>query len=205
MANFIDLYKFMIRAGTQGWSYKDWLGKFYSENTKQIDYLSVYSNRFNTVEIDSTFYAIPRVSTVQRWYDITPNDFKFSAKFPKIITHESDLTGIDSVLSAYLRVISELKEKLGPLLIQFPYSFKPDQAANLHKFLSLLPKDFDFVIEVRNRNWLGNEFYENLRNNNIGLAILDHPWMPKISQVTSNILYTRFLGDRKKIPNDFSF
>jgi len=195
----------MIRVGTQGWSYKDWLGNFYHESTKQIDYLSIYSSRFNTVEIDSTFYAIPRLSTVQRWYDITPPDFKFSAKFPRQITHESDLTGIVAVLSAFLRVISELREKLGPLLIQFPYSFKPDMADNLYKFLHLLPKEFDFVLEVRNEKWLSEIFYEKLRENNIGLAILDHPWMPKISVSTSKIIYARFLGDRKKIAENFSF
>ena len=195
----------MIRIGTQGWSYKDWLGNFYPEKSKQIDFLSIYAEKFDTVEIDSTFYAIPRVSTVQRWYGITPDNFKFSAKFPKAITHESNLTGIESILSAYLRVISELKEKLGPLLIQFPYSFKPDQSENLYKFLRLLPKEFTYILEIRNKKWLSNKFYEQLKNNNIGLAILDHPWMPKISELTSKTLYMRFLGDRKKIADNFSF
>lgn len=195
----------MIRIGTQGWSYKDWLGNFYPETAKPADYLSIYSSRFSTVEVDSTFYAIPRLSMVQRWYEITPPDFKFAAKFPRAITHESDLTGIADIVTGFLKTMSILKEKLGPLLIQFPYSFKPDMANNLYKFLSTLSGDFQFALEVRNKKWLGHQFYDNLRKHNIALAILDHPWMPKISERTSNIIYTRFLGDRKKISDNFSF
>ena len=76
----------MIRVGTQGFSYNDWLGNFYPETAKPIEYLSLYAGRFKTVEVDSTFYAIPRLSMVERWYKITPSDFKFAAKFPKMIT-----------------------------------------------------------------------------------------------------------------------
>ncbi len=195
----------MIRIGTQGWSYADWLGNFYPDKCKPSEYLRIYSSRFNTVEVDSSFYAIPRRATVEKWYRATPADFKFAAKFPQSITHESDLTGVDEILSAFLAVMSTLKEKLGPLLLQFPYSFKPDMADNLYKFLNLLPPDFRFVIEVRNRKWLGEQLYDNLRKHNVGLAILDHPWMPKISEMTSDILYLRFLGDRQKIPDNFSF
>ncbi len=194
----------MIRTGTQGWSYKDWLGNFYPEDCRPADYLSIYARRFNTVEIDATFYAIPRKSTVEKWYDNTPRDFKFAAKFPRLITHESDLTNIEDVLSGFLSTMTALKEKLGPLLIQFPYSFKPDMAENLYKFLKLLPAEFNFAIEVRNKKWLGDSFYDKLRENNIGLAILDHPWMPKTSVKTSNFVYLRFLGDRKSIPDNFS-
>jgi uncharacterized protein YecE (DUF72 family) len=194
----------MIRIGTQGWSYKDWLGNFYPENSKPADYLSTYSKKYSTVEIDSTFYAIPRRTTVEKWYRVTPADFKFAAKFPKQITHESDLTGVNDIVLAFLNTVSSLKNKLGPLLIQFPYSFKPDMSSNLFKFLDTLPDGFNFVVELRNRKWLEDKFFDNLHKRNIGLAILDHPWMPKINKVTSNIVYTRFLGDRKKITNDFT-
>ncbi len=194
----------MIRIGTSGWSYKDWIGNFYPENIKQAEYLQYYATRFSTVEIDSTFYGIPRSAVVERWHDLVPADFKFSTKFPKKITHESDLTGIDDILRKFLNTMSGLGEKLGPLLLQFPYSFKPDMAQNLYRFFELLPQDFDYIIEIRNKKWLDEQFYDTLAEQGIGLALVDHPWMPRPAVATSKTLYVRFLGDRKQIPDDFS-
>ena len=194
----------MLRIGTQGWSYKDWVGNFYPDGCKQEEYLSHYAKRLDTVEIDSSFYGIPRKSTIAKWYESVPSDFRFAAKFPKQITHESDLTGVEDVLSAFLQAMSGLKEKLGPLLLQFPYSFKPEMSGNLNRFIQLLPGGFDFVIEVRNKKWLDDRFYDTLRRHSIALALLDHPWMPKLQIATSKILYVRFLGDRKLIADDFT-
>ena len=195
----------MIRIGTSGWSYKDWIGNFYRDGSKPYELLAQYAEKFNTVEIDSTFYGVPKQTTVENWYKAVPDDFKFSAKFPKKITHESNLTEVEDILRKYLDTMSLLKEKLGPLLIQFPYSFKPEMSDNLFKFLKILPGGFDFVIEVRNKKWLAEQFYDGLRENGVGLALLDHPWMPKPEVMTSRILYVRFLGDRKSIPDNFSF
>ncbi|MEE9554177.1 MAG: DUF72 domain-containing protein [candidate division Zixibacteria bacterium] len=194
----------MIRIGTSGWSYKDWIGNFYPEKAKPGDLLAVYATKFSTVEVDSTFYGIPRTTTIEKWYKSVPDDFKFAAKFPKKITHESDLTGIEDILNKFLQTLSGLKEKLGPLLLQFPYSFKPDMSENLFQFLKILPADFDFVVEIRNKKWLDDRFYDNLRNTGVGLALLDHPWMPVPEVTTSRTLFVRFLGDRKLIPDDFS-
>ena len=195
----------LIHVGTSGWSYKDWLGNFYPDNCQAKDYLKLYATNFNTVEIDSTFYGVPRKSTVEGWYKTAPDGFKFAPKLPQDITHKSDLIGIENTLSSFISAISLLKEKLGPILIQFPYSFTPQTGSNLGRFIDGLPSGFDFVIEIRNRKWLGENFYDMLRNRSIGLALLDHPWMPKIQVVTSKILYIRFLGDRNKIPDNFSY
>ncbi len=195
----------MIRIGTSGWSYKDWAGNFYPSNLDDTGYLSYYATKFNTVEIDSTFYGVPRKTTIENWYKSVPDDFKFSAKFPQSITHKSDLTDIDEELTKFLNTISGLKEKLGPLLMQFPYSFKPEMSGNLFNFIKSLPNDFEYVLEVRNKKWLNDKFYDELRRHSIGLALLDHPWMPKPQITTSRILYVRFLGDRKNIPDDFSY
>jgi len=194
----------MIRIGTSGWSYADWMGNFYPEKAKPADLLAIYSRKFDTVEIDSTFYGIPKKSTVEKWYDSVPNNFKFAAKFPRKITHESDLTGIEDISDRFLQTMSGLKEKLGPLLLQFPYSFKPDMAENLFLFLKSLTAEFEYVVEVRDRKWLDDRFYDQLREAGVGLALLDHPWMPKPEVMTSRTLYVRFLGDRKLIPDNFS-
>jgi uncharacterized protein YecE (DUF72 family) len=193
-----------IYVGTSGWSYKDWVGNFYPAIIKQSNYLEYYSRSFNTVEIDSTFYGVPRKATIANWYRMVPDDFKFSSKFPQEITHESGLSGAEDLLKAYLDTMSGLKEKLGPLLLQFPYSFKPEMSENLAKFIQLLPKGFTFIVEIRNKKWLNERFYDMLRKDSIGLALLDHPWMPKVEIATSRTLYVRFLGDRKAIPDDFT-
>jgi uncharacterized protein YecE (DUF72 family) len=193
-----------IYIGTSGWSYKDWVGNFYPRDIKVKDYLTLYSQHFNAVEIDSSFYGIPRKTSVENWYKMVPSTFKFSPKFPQDITHNSDLTSVEETLKAFLDTMAILKEKLGPLLLQFPYSFKPEMFSNLARFLKLLPNDFNFVVEIRNRKWLTEKFYDLLRKEGIGLALLEHPWMPKIETVTSKILYARFIGDRRKIEDDFS-
>jgi uncharacterized protein YecE (DUF72 family) len=193
-----------IYIGTSGWSYKDWVGNFYPEDIKPKDYLAYYSQQFNSVEIDSSFYGIPRRSAVESWYKMVPEGFKFAPKFPQDITHKSDLTDIDDKLTAFLSAMELLKEKLGPLLIQFPHSFKPELSDNLERFLKQLPKGFNYVMEIRNRKWLSEKFYEVLKKDNIGMALIEHPWMPRLNIVTSNTLYVRFLGDRQKIAADFS-
>ncbi len=191
--------------GTSGWSYKDWEGNFYPPGSHQKDYLTNYSRVFNTVEIDSTFYGIPRKTTVENWYKTVPAGFKFAPKFPQDVTHKSDLTGVEDTVTSFLETMSLLREKLGPILLQFPYSFTPDMSSNLARFLKDLSSDFDFVVEIRNRRWLSDKFYDMLRKQSVGLALLDHPWMPRPEVVTSKTLYIRFLGDRKKIIEDFSY
>ncbi len=193
-----------IYIGTSGWSYKDWEGNFYPEGLKSTQYLEYYSRQFNAVEIDSTFYGVPRRTTVAGWYKAVPADFRFTSKFPQEITHESGLVDVRDILKNYLDAMAGLKEKLGPLLMQFPYSFKPEMFDDLAKFMKLLPRGFNFVIEVRNRKWLDKRFYDLLDEHSIGLALLDHPWMPKVEIATSPILYVRFLGDRRKIPDNFT-
>jgi uncharacterized protein YecE (DUF72 family) len=193
-----------IFIGTSGWSYKDWEGNFYPRGLRQSDYLSFYASQFDTVEIDSTFYRIPSASTIENWYKSVPSGFKFAAKFPQEITHESGLTGVEDVVNRFLNALSGLKEKLGPLLLQFPYSFKPDMSESLARFLKQLPGGFDYVVEIRNRKWLDEGFHDMLRRKGVAMALLDHPWMPRIAVSTSKTLYVRFLGDRKKIPDRFT-
>src|ERR687887_1637926 len=96
--------------GTQGWSYKDWLGVFYPKGTDQGDYLEEYAKHFNTVEIDSTFYAIPRETTVQGWRERTPAGFVFAAKFPQMITHEKMLADAQMETHAFLATMGLLGE-----------------------------------------------------------------------------------------------
>jgi uncharacterized protein YecE (DUF72 family) len=99
----------------------------------------------------------------------------------------------------FLRNISKLGDKLGPLLIQLPYSYKPEKFEVLKEFLTSLPKKYRFALEVKNKKWLENEFYDLLRRKDVALALIDHPWLPEMNEITSDFTYIRWEGDRRKI------
>ena len=195
-----------INIGTSGFSYKDWLGNFYPQFCPPADFLRFYASRFRTVEIDSTFYRIPAESTVRKWADCTGERFTFAAKFPQAVTHEGDLASRLDSRDRFMEVMRLLGEKLGPLLLQFPYSFKPDQAPLLLGLLEGLPSDLQISVELRHKGWLDNEaIFDTFRQRNISFCLIDHPWMPRSRIVTADFVYVRLLGDRKKIESDFSY
>ncbi len=190
-----------IYLGTQGWSYKSWVGNFYPEKTTARDYLSEYARRFRAVEIDSTAYAAPRYATVEQWYQSTPADFRFTAKFPQTITHEKMLNDAEGDAAHFLASIKLLGEKLGPLLIQFPYQFKSDQFERLADFLAALPTDLRYAVEVRHRGWLTDEFFDLLTRHHVAFALSDYAYMPRMERVTTDFAYIRWLGSRKDVPD----
>ncbi len=111
-----------LRLGTSSWSSEDWVGTFYPPGTTSAHFLGAYSQHFDTVEVDSTYYRIPTESMVRNWRDRTPPGFTFAAKFPQVITHEKDAcSDCREDLSDFLRAMSLLEDRLGPLLLQFPY------------------------------------------------------------------------------------
>jgi len=191
--------------GTSGWSYKDWLGPFYPSGTKQTDYLSIYATHFNTVEIDSTFYAIPRTTTVENWFNRTPDTFIFLPKVPKLIIHDKRLTDCDSDWDHYLNTMQILKQKLGPVVLQFEYKFNfQDHFATLESFLKNNYLSTKLCVEIRHKSWHRPEFYDMLKTYNVALVLNDLYYMPRIIQQTADFTYIRLLGNRKQIPDDFS-
>ncbi len=191
-----------IYLGTQGWSYKSWNGVFYPKDTPANCYLEEYAKKLHTVEIDSTFYATPRASTVKQWDEVTPDDFRFTAKFPQKITHEKMLQEAEQDVKLFLDTMSQLGPKLGPLLLQFPYTFKPDQRAVLADFLAKLPSDFRYAVEVRQRGWLQDWFFDLLAQHRVAFVLADYAYMPKLTRTTTDLAYIRWLGNRKDIPDD---
>jgi uncharacterized protein YecE (DUF72 family) len=198
--------------GTSAFTAAGWEGTFYPPGTKPADYLRYYAQHFNSVEVDSTFYRIPSLSTVKGWYEKTPKGFIFAAKIPQIVTHEKVLVDCDDEMAQFLKVMDALGEKLGPLLLQFGYFNKRafvgvnDFLARLRPFLMKLPKRFKFVVEIRNKNWLVPQFVEVLRERGVALALIDQSWMPRPAQwfekfdpITADFTYVRWLGDRKGI------
>jgi uncharacterized protein YecE (DUF72 family) len=186
-----------LHVGTMGWSYDFWKGNLYPEGSQNL--LTEYSKNFDTVEIDNTFYRIPSRDNVMNWKEETPDDFIFSAKFPRKITHIKMLQDCQEELEVFIEHMSLMENKLGPMLIQLPPGFKPEQSGILKDFLSVLPEKYRFAVEVRNKKWLHEKFYELLRENKVAFALLDHPWMPQMSTITADFTYIRWVGDRKKV------
>jgi uncharacterized protein YecE (DUF72 family) len=179
---------------------------------KSADYLRHYATQFDTVEVDSTFYRTPSASTVSGWYAKTMPGFVFALKVPQVITHERCLLDCEAEFDEFVARAGLLRERLGPLLIQFPYfnenAFvtQADFLARLTAFLKRLPKGRSFALEIRNKNWLDARLADLLREHKVALALIDQAWMPrparwfeKFDPITANFAYIRLLGDRKGI------
>jgi uncharacterized protein YecE (DUF72 family) len=191
-----------IFLGTQGWAYKSWIGAFYPAGTKSGDYLTEYAKCFRAIEIDSTYYAIPRPRSVEQWREATPAHFRFAAKFPQVITHEKMLQDAERETEQFLSTISLLGDKLGPLLLQFPYTFTPDQRDALARYLTALPTQFRYAVEVRQRGWLNDAFFDLLKQHRVAYALSDYGYMPRVARVTTDFAYLRLLGNRKDITDE---
>ena len=188
-----------VHIGTMGWSYNFWVGNFYPKGMKSTDFLTEYSKHFSTVEVDNTFYRVPNKSTLEKWREQTSPEFLFSAKFPRIITHQKMLKDCEQDLRFFTERISSLEEKLGPLLLQFPPMFGTEHAVLLKDFLPQLPRKHRYAVEVRNAQLLNSSFFSLLRENHIALAIVATPFLPEINEITADFAYVRWEGDRKKV------
>ena len=122
-----------VRIGTQGWNYDAWVGPFYPSGTRVGDFLSMYARAFRTVEVDSTFYAIPPAKTVRGWAERTPADFQFALKLPQEITHERRLRGAADLVATFYDRARELEGRLGPILVQLGPDFGPSSRARSKK------------------------------------------------------------------------
>ena len=182
-----------------GWSYSFWKGNFYPEDLHPNDFLTYYAKQFSSVEVDNTFYRIPREQTVINWREQTSAGFLFSLKFPRIITHIKMLKDCQEEARIFMERAGLLKEKLGPLLLQFPSKFGIEKASLLRNFLNNLPKEQRYVVEVRNNRLLNDRFYSILKDNNVALAWIDSPFIPRITEATADFVYVRWEGDRKLV------
>lgn len=185
-----------IFLGTSGWSYKEWIGPFYTKEDKSL--LRAYTKVFRTAEIDSTFYRYPTKGMAMGWARYSPEGFVFTAKLPKMITHEKKLglkEDVEEDLERFMEVMEPLSlgGKLGCLLIQLPPSFnyKPGE---LEAFFKLLPSQVKFAVEFRNLSWMRNETWSLLEKYNVAYANVDEPLLPPETHFTSSFAYFRWHG-----------
>jgi len=185
-----------VLLGTSGWSYKEWVGPFYSKEDKSM--LRAITRVFKTVEIDSTFYRYPTKGTVMGWARYSPEDFIFTAKLPGLITHEKKLKsdqGIQEDLERFIELMEplSLSGKLGCILIQLPpkFTYKPRE---LEDFFRILPTHVKFAVEFRDLSWMRQETWALLEKYRVAYTVVDEPLLPPEVHLTSDLAYFRWHG-----------
>lgn len=180
--------------GCSGFSYEDWKGVFYPKDVPQRLWFEYYSQHFNTLELNVTFYRFPEVAMLQSWYQRCAKDFIFSVKAPRLITHYKKMNDCEQLLSDFYNTVAEgLKEKAACILFQFPPSFEYT-SERLEKIINNFNPQFSNVVEFRHISWWNEEVYKKLGKNKITFSGMSHPRLPdKIIENTS-LFYYRMHG-----------
>ena len=189
------------RIGTIGFGYSDWQDVFYPPEVKSADYLSFYAKYFDTLELDTTFHAVPTPERVRRWADAVPDGFRFCVKTPKEVTHAAPpLSRRSGQMKGFLDVVRGFGEKLGVVLLQFPPGFDTSEARDLEKVLSGLPTDLRYALEMRHSSWNTEATAKLLSDHRccrVAGDYFDEPWdLP----ATTDFLYVRWIGEHGRFP-----
>lgn len=184
------------KLGTMGYAYDDWAGSFYPPRHPRNRWLEYYSRLFNCVELNTTFHALPTPDRFASWAKAVPDDFRFSIKVGRHITHDQPLEQSLSAYRYFIEATAELGPKRGPLLLQLPPTFHYAQRSALELLLAATPSDCQLAVEFRSATWLRPETSELLshyRATWVGIDHEDHPQLA-IVPVTSSIVYLRLVG-----------
>lgn len=181
-----------LYVGTSGYAYKPWKGNFYPEKLPDKEMLKFYSSQLSTVEINYSFYQMPKENTLQGWATSVPDGFQFALKANQKITHVARLRNCESTLKRFLEVASVLQEgnHLGPILVQLPPNFKFDVAL-LAEFLAMRPPAFRFAFEVRHKSWYTDETYDLLRKFETALCLAETDDFSPPDLLTAPFVYVR--------------
>ena len=186
-----------LKIGCVGYSYPDWVGAFYPRHASQEEFLEMYGKVFDLLEIDSSFYRIPTPEMTREWKRLVPEGFSFTAKFPKLVTHEREFRQAKEPLDRFLRAMGELRPKAKVLLVQLAPSYTMIRGEDeLFDFLKSLPKDFRYAVEFRHGSWFNETVYEELRKLEVAMAWSEVMYTEPPPVVTTDFLYLRFIGDR---------
>lgn len=182
-----------IYIGTSGWHYRHWKGSFYPQDISNEHMLEYYLKYFNTAEVNNTFYQLPRDETMQRWRNAVPEDFIFSVKASRYITHIKKLKDTQEPLSNFVSVVEKLGNNLGPILFQLPPRWKKN-LERLSKFLADLPDRHRYAFEFRDKSWFAKDTEELLIKKNAAFCIYDFEQMESPHTVTADFIYVRLHG-----------
>jgi uncharacterized protein YecE (DUF72 family) len=179
--------------GTSGWHYDDWRGRFYPEKLPKAKWLEFYARHFPTLELNNTFYRLPKETVFQKWRDASPEGFVFSVKVSRFITHIKRLQDCKDEVGKFMSRATLLKEKLGPVLYQLPPGLHRDDD-RLDAFLAVLPGGLKHVIEFRHESWFTEEVFQILRRHHTGFCVFDMPKLTSPLLATGDFAYIRFHG-----------
>ena len=182
-----------IYVGTSGWNYRHWRGVFYPPDIKDADMLRYISGRLPTVEINSSFYHLPRETSIARWRGTVPDNFIFSVKASRFITHIKRLVGTEEPVKTFLDLASGLGDRLGPVLFQLPPGLKPD-ITRLAVFVESLPRGYKYTFEFRHAGWHNEEVYGLLARHNIAFCVFDLDGKFSPVKNTADFAYLRLHG-----------
>jgi uncharacterized protein YecE (DUF72 family) len=200
-----------FHVGCQSWQYDDWVTEvggetiFYPRGTRPADMLGTYAEAFDTIEVDSTAYGTPAVSTLDGWSEATPDRFLFSLKVPSVITHEFELgPATYALIDEFVDAARALRSKLGVILIQFPASFEStkENGARLRSFIARLPGDLRFAAEFRHPGWFIEWTFDELNERGIALALVLGKWIDEnvmcaaFAKMKTHFAYIRLMGVR---------
>ena len=195
-----------IYVGCTGFNYEDWksnLGGFYPPKINDLDLLEFYSTQFTTCEINSTFYAFPRLQTTSRWAKSLPNDFVLTAKLPKSICQADYLSGVENQLFDFLKIMSPLKKNLGPLVMQLQPSFEKNETnvEQIKDFINFFPhNEYELIIEFRHSTWFNQDTYDLLNEKKLGIVSSYLPYIKLnlFEEVKKNYFYLRLIGSHQQ-------
>ncbi|HLJ45816.1 MAG TPA: DUF72 domain-containing protein [Bryobacteraceae bacterium] len=191
-----------IRIGTSGWQYKHWRGPFYPKKTPAAQMFPFYVDHFDTVEVNNSFYRLPKPETFAAWRDAVPSDFRFAVKGSRFITHNKKLKDPEPALERLMPAVDTLKRKLGPVLFQLP----PKWQVNLERFaafLTALPSGHRYAFEFRNETWNTREVFDLLRKHKSAYCIFHLAGFQSPLEVTANFAYVRLHGPGGKYQGSY--
>ena len=196
-----------IYLGCPIWSFKGWVGNFYPKGTKPADFLREYARRLTTIEGNTTFYAIPAPKTIESWIEHTPETFRFCPKIPKAISHNGKLFDYVDRTLYFIDVMRPLAARLGPLFLQLPPRYSPNLLGDLEAFLSRMPADLKFAVEVRHLDWFDSPHREVLNqllsSYNMARVVIDTRPIRSLEgdQIIAGSSYESLLEARERKPD----
>jgi len=192
-----------LHIGTSGWSYEHWKGNFYPDKIKGKEMLSCYSDKFKTVEINASFYRLPSEKTLKDWYQSVADDFTFSIKASRYITHQKKLNDPQRSIKKFFDVIPKLDDKQGPILFQLPPNWHKN-TERLADFIDALPSDYSYVFEFRDPDWFADDIVDLLRETDTAFCIYDLEGEETPIHITSDFVYIRLHGPGAKYRGSYS-
>ena len=182
-----------VRIGTSGWHYKHWIGRYYPKDIRPAAMLEHYVRDFDTVELNNTFYHLPKESSFEAWRSAAPSNFVFAVKGSRFLTHMIKLKDAERGISNFIPLAQLLGRKLGPVLWQLPPNWNVN-VERLEDFLTKLPRGIRYAFELRNATWMCDAVYEVLRKHDAAFCVYELAGYRSPIEITAKWTYVRLHG-----------